>query len=192
MMSDKIAPIVNYCLLNSCTDMYGCRGETALALLFVCQGNTKLEKKAKRIFEQELSKALHEDIQTALLHMGLLISEGILDHCHINTMSQYVQEIHDVLRTTKIQQGMEDKWLYRLLIYFMILPLYGAKIEEEECLLLDNIGKHLHDRNMASGMFLSDALTRLCLMYLIASRMNADTVSKKWRTMSCTYIMRVR
>ena len=46
--------------------MHGSRCETALALLFAGQGNPRIEKKAKRIFEQELSKALGDDRLTAL------------------------------------------------------------------------------------------------------------------------------
>ena len=155
--------------------MHGSRCETALALLFAGQGNPRIEKKAKRIFEQELSKALGDDRLTALLHTGLLINGGILEHSYIGVMSKYVMEVHNMLRNAAIHKGIENRQLCHLLFSFLVLSLYKSEIDKKEYRLLDRIGQILREKLFSSGDFVTTPITRLCNLYMVTSRLNFCT-----------------
>ena len=180
MLTKDILSIIDYCLLNSCTDMGNARSDIALALLFIGKDHPKIKEKAIRIWEQEQNKVFDSDKwhkKLKMLIFGFLANEGLLrkDYDRINP---YVDNIHEIIKCVSIQRDIKKTFLAEILFHFMILPLYGMQIDDDEVHKLLCIGDFLHNKIKEKEIFVSESGTKLIQLYLIVTILNECNEAK--------------
>ena len=178
-MTKYIQSIIDNCLLNTCTDMGNARSDMALALLLLSSQSPKLVKKARRIFRQEQKKLSSssnwDDKLKILFHIGFLKNEGIQTKDIAENVSSYMQNVHYTIKYSLIQDDTKSPYLAHLLFHFIIPPLYGIRIDNEEETVLLRIGKHLHQKVTENDTFITIPFTNLYQLYLTAAILNNCT-----------------